>query len=113
MEQNEISVDQKIKFVQDTLYVISGKWKLPILIAINNGCNRFRDIHRGVPFITTRVLSKELKILEANKLVVRKVFDTSPIAIEYTVSPYCKSLAPVVDEMITWGRNHRMKIAEE
>jgi DNA-binding HxlR family transcriptional regulator len=110
MKKRKLSTEQKIKYVQDTLYVISGKWKLPILIAMHNGNNRFRDLQRGVSTITTRVLSKELKELEANKLVIRKVYDTSPVTVEYTVAPYCKSMKPLVDEMIKWGENHRKKI---
>lgn len=103
---------KKITYVQDTLYVISGKWRLPILIAMYYGNKRFRDIQRAVPNITTRVLSKELKELEANKLIVRKVYDSSPVLIEYTSSPYCKSLHPLVEEMAKWGKNHRDKIRQ-
>jgi DNA-binding HxlR family transcriptional regulator len=113
MKKDELTIEQKIKYVQDTLYVISGKWKLPVLIAMNNGNKRFRDIQRSVSKITTKVLSKELKDLEANMLVVRNVYDTLPATVEYTVSPYCKSLKSLVDEMIDWGRNHRKKIMEK
>lgn len=113
MHTEEMNIEQKIKYVQDTLFVISGKWKLPILIAMSQGSERFRDIQRAVPLITTRVLSKELKDLEQNKLVLRTVYPTSPVTVEYKVSPYCKSLKPLVDEMIKWGENHRKKITEE
>jgi DNA-binding HxlR family transcriptional regulator len=111
MKDKELTTGQKIKYVQDTLFVISGKWKLPILIAINAGCYRFRDIQRSVLPISTRVLSRELKELEQNKLVIRTVDDELPKTVDYTVSPYCKSLKPMVDEMINWGQNHRRKIA--
>lgn len=110
MAKKELSIEQKIKYVQDTLFVISGKWKLPIMIAINSGNNRFRDIQRAVPNITTRVLSKELKDLEENRLVVRTVYDSLPVTVNYTVTPYCKSLKPMVDEMIKWGENHRAEL---
>jgi DNA-binding HxlR family transcriptional regulator len=110
MGAKELSVEEKMKYVQDTLFVISGKWKLVILMAINNGNNRFRDIQRGVPDITTKVLSKELKDLEENRLVLRTVYDTVPVAVVYTVTPYCKSLKPLVDEMIKWGESHRRKL---
>lgn len=110
MKIDELSIEQKIGYVQDTVFVVGGKWKLSIMIAMNNGNKRFRDIQRSVPPITTKVLSKELKDLEENKLVIRTVYDTSPVTVEYTVSPYCKSLAPLVDEMIKWGMNHRKKI---
>ncbi|MFZ0596895.1 MAG: helix-turn-helix domain-containing protein [Flavobacterium sp.] len=112
MQKDILTTEQKIRYVQDTLFVISGKWKLPILIAINQGSNRFRDISRSVAPITTKVLSKELRELEQNKLVIRKVYDTSPVLVEYTVSSYCKSLTPLVEEMILWGKNHREKIKE-
>lgn len=110
MPKKELSTMEKIKYVQDTLFVISGKWKLPILIAIHYGNHRFRDIQRGVMGITTRVLSKELKDLEENKLVKRMVYNSVPVTVEYTVTPYCKSLTPLVDEMIRWGENHRKEI---
>lgn len=102
---------EKIKYLQDTIYVVSGKWKLPILMSMYEGTNRFRDIQRSVQSITTRVLSKELKELEANKLIVRTVYDTSPVSIEYTLTPYSYTLKPVVDEMINWGRQHRKKVS--
>lgn len=112
MHIDDLPIEQKIKYVQDTLFVISGKWKLPILIAISQGSNRFRDIQRQVLPITTRVLTKELRDLEQNKLVIRTVYDTSPVLVTYDVSAYCKSLKPLVDEMILWGKNHRKKLIE-
>lgn len=103
---------EKIKYVQDTLYVISGKWKLPILMTMFDGTDRFRDLQRNVTGITTRVLSKELKDLEANKLIVRKVHDTYPVTIIYTITTYSYTLKPVVEEMIAWGKQHRKKIRQ-
>jgi DNA-binding HxlR family transcriptional regulator len=111
MKKKEFSMIDKIKYVQDTLYVISGKWKLPILMTMYDGQSRFREIQRNIPKITTRVLSKELKELEANKLIVRTVYDSSPVSIEYTLTLYSHTLKPVVDEMVNWGENHRKKIA--
>jgi DNA-binding HxlR family transcriptional regulator len=111
MKKQTSSMTDKIKFVQDTLYVISGKWKLPILMSMYDGTSRFRDLQRSVPVITTRVLSKELKELEANKLITRTVYDTLPVSVTYTLTPYSHTLKPVVDEMIAWGKNHRKKIA--
>ncbi|HVK47999.1 MAG TPA: helix-turn-helix domain-containing protein [Pseudobacter sp.] len=113
MNNTELTIKAKIKYVQDTLFVISGKWKLSIMIAVSQGNHRFRDIQRNVPSISTRVLSKELKELELNKLLSRKVDEWQPKLVEYAVTPYCKSLAPVVESMIEWGRNHRKKIAEK
>ena len=111
MEEENLSITEKIKFIQDTIYTISGKWKLPILMALYSGASRFRDIQRSVEAITTRVLSKELKELESHLLINREVDDTYPRTITYTVTEYAFTLKPLVDEMINWGRKHRGTVA--
>jgi DNA-binding HxlR family transcriptional regulator len=102
--------EQAMKYLQDTLFVVGGKWKLPILRAIHMDNYRFRDIQRAVPSITTRVLSKELKHLEENKLIIRTVYHT-PLAVSYQMSKYTHSLLPVLEAMIVWGKDHRKKIS--
>lgn len=99
-------VEANMKAVRDTLYVISGKWKLLILISIANGHGRFRDIARNVKGITTRMLSKELKELEMNRLIKRTVYDDSPVIVEYTTTSYTQTLIPVVQAMVDWGKTH-------
>ncbi|MVN78846.1 transcriptional regulator [Hymenobacter sp. HMF4947] len=113
IQPDKAAVAQQIRHLQDTLYVVNGKWKLPILVAIHQGNSRFRDIQRSVQGITTKVLSTELKALEQNKLVVRRVYDTSPPTVEYTTSSYCDTLQTMILEMIAWGKNHHDRIREE
>ena len=113
IQDDKAAIDQQIRHLQDTLYVINGKWKLPILVAVHQGNSRFRDIQRSVGGITTKVLSKELKELEQNKLVLRKVYDASPPSVEYTTTTYCDTLHNMIAEMIDWGKNHRDKIKED
>lgn len=96
--------------VRDTLDVISGKWKLLILISVGSGNNRFREIQRSIPNITAKVLSKELKELEQNNLIERAVYDTSPVLVEYTTTSHGKSLENVVNALYEWGVHHRKKI---
>jgi len=96
--------------VRDTLDVISGKWKLLIIISINNNNKRFREIERSIPKITSKVLAKELKDLEEHKLIKRTVYDDSPVLVEYTVTDYVKSLENLIFEMYKWGVQHRKKI---
>lgn len=96
--------------VRDAIDVISGKWKLMILISISSGNNRFREIERSVPKITSKVLAKELKDLEEHLLIKRTVYDESPVIIEYTNTAYSKSLQPVIAALRNWGVNHRKKI---
>jgi DNA-binding HxlR family transcriptional regulator len=97
--------------VRDALDVISGKWKLMILISISAGNKRFREIERSIPRINSKVLAKELKDLEENKLIQRVVFADIPVSIEYSLLPYAESLGEVIKALSDWGINHRKLIA--
>lgn len=103
---------EEIQALQDTLYVLGGKWKLPIINSICNGNKRFRDIERSIPGITTRMLSKELKEMTANQLIKRTVIDDTPVSIEYTSTDYCRSFGNIILEMIKWGKSHRQRLKE-
>jgi len=96
--------------VQDTLYVVNGKWKLVILsMLVNEGTKRFGELSRELG-VSPRILSKELHELEMNQLVGREVRNTKPVTVEYTATPYAATLKEVIDAMIDWGTNHRKKI---
>ena len=96
--------------IQDTLYVVGGKWKLVILsVLMNEGKHRFGELAREAG-ISPRILSKELQELEMNKLVSRKVCNTKPVTVEYSATPYACTLKEVLDAMISWGQAHRKKI---
>lgn len=104
---------EELRALQDTIYVVGSKWRLPIINSICNGNKRFREIERSIPGITTRMLSRELKEMELNKLVKRTVYADSPVLVEYTSTGYCKSLGPVIAAMIKWGKQHKKKILEK
>src|ERR1700741_1987773 len=78
--------------VRDALDILSGKWKLPILISLSFGNKRFKQIAREIPNITDKMLSKELRELEMNQLVKRTVYDSVPVTVEYSMTSYGKSL---------------------
>ena len=101
------SQPDELQALQDTIYVIGGKWKLPIINSICNGNKRFREIERSIPGITTRMLSRELKEMELNKLVKRTVYPDSPVRVEYESTEYCKSFGNIILAMIEWGKQHR------
>jgi DNA-binding HxlR family transcriptional regulator len=103
---------REIQALQDTIYVIGGKWKLPIINSICNGNKRFREIERSIPGITTRMLSRELREMELNKLITRTVTPCPPVLVEYESTDYCKTFGPVILTMIKWGIEHRQKIKE-
>lgn len=101
---------QSIGAVSDTLYVLSGKWKLPIIIALKDGPSRFKDLQRSLTDITPKILSKELKELELNEFVTRTVYATSPVTVEYALTKYSQSLNSIIEEMREWGLQHRKRM---
>jgi DNA-binding HxlR family transcriptional regulator len=101
---------QEVQALQDTIYVIGGKWKLPIINSLCNGNRRFMDIERSIPGISPRMLSRELKELEANGIIRRTVDPDTPGIVEYSVTDYCYSFSDIILEMIKWGRDHRARI---
>jgi DNA-binding HxlR family transcriptional regulator len=99
-----------ITAVRDALYVLSGKWKLPLIVALIEGAKRFNDIQRAIGEITPKILAKELKELELNEFVVRKVLPTTPVTVLYELTPYSESLDKVLEELGKWGYQHRQRI---
>lgn len=93
--------------VQDSLEVLSGKWKILILVTLLNGNKRFKQISRELRTITDKILSKELKLLEENKLISRTVYDTFPPTVEYAITDHGKSIRKVIGELAEWGKLHR------
>ena len=96
--------------VRDALEVLSGKWKLPIIISLMFGNKRFSQIAKEIPGITDKMLSKELRDLEANCLVKRRVYDSIPVVVEYTLTDYGHSLKSVIEVLRNWGMAHRARI---
>lgn len=99
--------------VRDVLDILSGKWKLPIIISLMFGNRRFKEMQRHIPGITPKMLTKELRELEMNELVNRTVYDTSPVTIEYSITSYGRSLKKIILEMEEWGIKHRKRIMQK
>lgn len=99
-----------LKNVIDALYVLNGKWKLPIILSLVNAPKRFNEIMKEVEGISPKILAQELKHLEQNGLVVRKVFATTPVSIFYEASAYSETLKDVLRTLSEWGAGHRKKI---
>lgn len=96
--------------VKDALDILSGKWKLQIILSLTFGKKRFKQIQREIPGLTPKMLSKELKELEVNGLADRHVYDTSPVTVEYELTSYGKTLKPLIGELHKWGTKHRKRI---
>ncbi|CAG5004654.1 putative HTH-type transcriptional regulator YtcD [Dyadobacter sp. CECT 9275] len=112
-EKNYSTCSKHMLPVHDALEVLNGKWKLPIIISLMFGNKRFSQIAREIPNITDKMLSKELRDLETNELVKRTVYDSIPVVVEYTLTPYGHTLEPVIEVLRKWGADHRHRIMGE
>lgn len=93
--------------IADALYVIGGKWKLRIIVAMKDGNKRFNELQRTIEGISAKVLSTELKDLELNGFVNRKVYTGTPVVVEYELTDYCETLNDVLHALSEWGAMHR------
>lgn len=98
--------------VRDALDILSGKWKLPIIISLSFGNKRFSQMAKQIPGITDKMLSKELRDLEMNDLIKRTVYDSVPVVVEYSMTPYGRTLEKLIDELQSWGMRHRKRIMD-
>src|SRR5260221_13093797 len=86
--------------VEATLDLIDGKWKGVILYHLQDGTQRFGELRRRMPGITQRMLTKQLRALEDDRLVIPKVYAEVPPRVEYRLSEIGDSLRPVIDTLM-------------
>ncbi|WP_114944282.1 winged helix-turn-helix transcriptional regulator [Microvirga calopogonii] len=89
--------------VERTMSLIDGKWKIIVLYKLLRGTLRFNELRRLIPSITQRMLTHQLRELEADGLIVRTVYAQVPPRVEYTLSVRGRSLEPVLMAMKEWG----------
>ena len=99
--------------INDTMDVLSGKWKIRIIGSLGFGKQRFMELKANIKGIAAKMLSKELQQLELNGLVTRTVLDTKPVTVEYELTEYGHSLQPIINEMSAWGIKHRERIVKQ
>lgn len=114
-EINSTQVCQvRMQAISDAMSLLSGKWKFHILGTLIEGNTLgFMDLLREIKGIGAKMLSKELQDLEMNNLVSRKVMDTKPITVEYSITEYGKTLSPLIDELAKWGTAYRKSVYGE
>lgn len=94
--------------VKTTLAVIGGKWKPLILYLLRENTLRFGEMYKHIRSITQKMLTQQLRELEADGLIARKVYPEVPPKVEYSITEYGKSLQPVLKSMSKWGRTHEI-----
>ena len=94
--------------VATTIQLIGNKWKLLLIRnLVYNGKQRFTDFIKTVPAISKKVLTDNLRALEEDGLIERKVFAEVPPRVEYSLSPLGMSLKPILDAMMEWGTEYK------
>ena len=101
---------KQLQAIQDAMEIIQGRWKMSIIALLCNGEFRYSELEKGLPKISPKMLSKELKDLEINGLVVRKVYDSIPVKVTYKLADYGYTLVPLIIELTNWGLEHRKMI---
>jgi DNA-binding HxlR family transcriptional regulator len=101
---------KNMRSIRDALDALEGRWKMLILFALSDGPKRFGQLSKEVGGISDKILSKELKNLEANKLLKREVHDTFPPTVTYSITPHGQSLEGVMDSLHYWGLAHRKEV---
>ncbi|MBN2030800.1 helix-turn-helix transcriptional regulator [bacterium] len=93
--------------VTATMAVIGGKWKPIILWILRDQVRRFGEIKHFIPGITQKMLTQQLRELEKDKIINRKVYPVVPPKVEYALTEYGKTLMPILDAMAGWGGKHK------
>ena len=109
---NKVECANSLKNVLDALYVLNGKWKLALILSLVQSSKRFNEIQHELSGISAKVLAKELKDLELNDFISRKVYPTTPVSIIYEATGYSRTLKNVLGELSAWGEQYREKVKQ-
>lgn len=99
--------------VEATIQLIGGKYKAVILWHLMNQTLRYSELHRLMPKATDKMLAQQLRELERDGLIHRKVYPVVPPKTEYSLTDFGKSLAPILDEMCSWGERYLEGTSED
>ena len=93
--------------VETTLMLIGDKWKVLIVRELLGGTKRFGELQRGIGHVSQKVLTSQLRAMEADGLVRREVFAEVPPRVEYSLTALGRSLSPVMDALKSWGEGFK------
>jgi DNA-binding HxlR family transcriptional regulator len=96
--------------VEAAVDVFGGKWKALILWWLQERTWRFAELRRQIPGITEKMLTQQLRELEADGIVERRVYATVPPKVEYSLTEYGRSLKRALRALCDWGKNHMERI---
>lgn len=97
----------QLRDVQDVIDIIGGRWRGAILASLCDKEKRFNELKRDLGTITPKTLTKELKYLEMNKLIIREGDTENSIFAFYSLTKHGESLEPLIGQIVNWGQKHR------
>lgn len=92
--------------VEAALDVIGGKWKPLILWALGDEVMRFGELQKALPGVNTKMLTKQLRELEEDGVIRRKIYPEVPPRVEYTITDFGKTLIPILEALCNWGAEY-------
>lgn len=87
--------------------VVGGKWKIVILEHLINGTRRFSELEKAMPAVTARMLTRQLRELEVDHMVMRRVYPQRPPRVEYSLTETGRSLGSILAQLREWGESYR------
>jgi DNA-binding HxlR family transcriptional regulator len=93
--------------VELSLSVLGGKWKIPILWKLKDGSKRYGELRKSLQKVTHKMLTQQLRELEEDEIISRKVYPQVPPKVEYTLTLLGKSVIPVIDLLREWGDEYK------
>ena len=97
--------------IEGAMRVLSGRWPTLLLYYLKEGTKRFSDLRRDNPTVSHRILSLELRKLEAAGIVRRTAYGGYPLRVEYTLTPFGQELVPLIDAIGAWWRRAHSRAA--
>lgn len=99
--------------VETTLMIIGDKWKVLIIRDLIDGTKRFGELKKSISSISQKVLTQQLRSMEEDNLVLRKVYAEVPPKVEYSLTETGRSLKIILDAMAIWGKQYKKKVINE
>lgn len=109
MNENELKILPACP-VETTLTLIGNKWKVLILRDLLPGTKRFGELKKSLGTVSQKVLTAQLRDMEADGLLIRTIYPEVPPRVEYTLTDLGMSLKPVLDTMSNWGENYKANL---
>jgi len=111
MIQKAYTADSAAQGVEQILHLLEGRWKLIILFHLFGGkIQRFSDLEKLIPAISQKMLAQQLRQLEADGIVTRKIYPQVPPKVEYRLTDWGQALCPALDALLTWAEQREMLV---